>query len=382
MKGHDAIVIGGGPAGLATAAELGARGLAALVLEKGPAVGATWRGHYDRLRLHTVRWLSGLPGLRIPRSSGRWVARDGVVAYLEAYARHHRLEIRAGTEARGLVRRGDGWEVETGTSVLRAPAVVVATGANRVPRLPPWPGRDGYTGRLLHSSAYRTGAAFRGEDVLVVGAGNSGAEIAVDLVECGAARVRLAIRTPPNLVRRTVGGLPTQAVSIALAHLPLPVADAIARATARLVVGDLTPYGIPRAERGIYTQMTRDHQIPIIDVGLIDLLRARLVEVVPRVEAFEGASVRLGDGSRIEPRAVVAATGYEPGLGSLLAGLELLRDDGTPSIHGAATAPSAPGLRILGFTVPPTGLLREIGIEARRIADAVAAERPRRREIH
>ena len=381
MTDHDAVVIGGGPAGLATAAELGARGLAAVVLEKGPAVGATWRGHYDRLRLHTVRWLSGLPGLPIPRSSGPWVARDDVIAYLEAYARHHRLDVRTGTEVRGLSRRDGAWEVDTAAGALRAPAVVVATGANRVPRVPPWPGRDGYTGRLLHSSAYRTGAAFRGEDVLVVGAGNSGAEIAVDLVEGGAARVRLSIRTPPNLVRRTVGGLPTQAVSIALAHLPLSVADAIARATARLVVGDLTPYGMPRADRGVYTQMTRDRQIPIIDVGLIDLLRARRVEVVPRVEAFEGASVLLGDGRRIEPRAVVAATGYEPGLGNLLGGVGLLREDGTPSIHGAATAPSAPGLRILGFTVPPTGLLREIRIEAGRIADAVAAERPRR-EAH
>jgi len=378
MNEHDAIVIGGGPAGLATAAELGARGLATVVLERGPAVGATWRRHYDRLRLHTVRWLSGLPGLPIPRSSGAWVARDDVVAYLEAYARHHRLDVRTGMEARGLSRRGDAWEVDTGAGALHAPAVVVATGANRVPRVPPWPGRDAYPGRLLHSSAYRTGAAFRGEDVLVVGAGNSGAEIAVDLVESGAARVRLAIRTPPNLVRRTVGGLPTQAVSIALARLPLSVADAIARATARLVVGDLTPYGMPRADRGIYTQMTRDHQIPIIDVGLIDLLRARRVEVVPRVEAFEGASVRLGDGRRIQPAVVVAATGYEPGLGPLLGGLGLLRDDGTPSIHGPATSPAAPGLRILGFTTPPTGLLREIAIEARRIADAVAAERPRR----
>ncbi len=291
---EEVVVVGAGPGGLAAAAELGRAGLRAVVLERAEAVGASWRGHYDRLHLHTVRWLSGLPGLPIPRREGPWVSRDGFVAYLEAYAVHHRLDVRTGTEVRGLARDGQGWRVETARGVLAAPAVVVATGQNRLPLLPRWPGQETFRGLLLHSSRYRSGAALRGRDVLVVGAGNSGAEIAVDLVEQGAARVRLSVRRPPNVVQRRVAGLvPAQLVSIALRRLPLPVSDALARATALLTVGDLTRFGLPAPERGIYTQMVRDGQLPILDVGLVAALRAGRIEVVPAVEGFAGASAML-----------------------------------------------------------------------------------------
>jgi putative flavoprotein involved in K+ transport len=102
MTKHDAAVIGAGPGGLAAAAMLRERGVDTIVLERSDAVGASWRGHYERLHLHTVRWLSHLPGYRIPRSNGRWVSRDGVVEYLEAYAAHHRLDIRFGTPVERL----------------------------------------------------------------------------------------------------------------------------------------------------------------------------------------------------------------------------------------------------------------------------------------
>src|SRR3954469_372422 len=103
MAKRDAAVIGAGPAGLAAGAMLRRRGIEAVVIDRADAVGASWRGHYDRLRLHTVRWLSDLPGLRFPRSEGRWVSRDGVIAYLERYAEHHALDLRLGTDVRGLM---------------------------------------------------------------------------------------------------------------------------------------------------------------------------------------------------------------------------------------------------------------------------------------
>jgi len=370
----EVVVIGAGPGGLAAAATLAREGVRAVVLERAGSVGASWRGHYDRLHLHTVRWLSGLPGLPIPRREGRWVSRDGLVRYLELYAQHHRLDVRTRTEVTRLSRRGTSWRVETSRGDWTAAGVVVATGYNRVPHLPAWPGRESFRGALLHSSAYGTGAAFAGRDVLVVGAGNSGAEIAVDLVEHGAARVRVSIRTPPNVVRRTVAGLlPTQLVSIALRRLPLPVSDALARATARLTVGDLSRFGLPRPARGIYTQMIRDRQIPIIDVGFIAALRAGKLEIVPAVEGFEANVVILRDGRRVAPEVVVAATGFRAGLDGLLGGLGILAADGSPVVHGARTSPLAPDLHLLGFTNPPTGNLRELALDARRVARALRA---------
>jgi putative flavoprotein involved in K+ transport len=151
--------------------------------------------------------LSGLPGLPMPRSYGRYVARDHVVEYLERYAAHHRLRISLGTEVRRLDRTGDGWRLDVAAGPLFATYAVVATGHNSVPALPGWPGLDRFRGEIVHASTYRNPRPYAGRDVLVVGAGNSGAEIAVDLVEGGAARVRLAVRTPPNITDVRAPGL-------------------------------------------------------------------------------------------------------------------------------------------------------------------------------
>jgi cation diffusion facilitator CzcD-associated flavoprotein CzcO len=368
-----ALIVGAGPGGLAAAAALGSAGVPATILERASSVGSSWRGHYDRLHLHTARFLSGLPGMPIPRSAGSWVSRDDFVAYLDAYALRHALDVRTGTDVSRIDRGDRGWRIATSAGEFDATHVVVATGYNRLPLLPEWPGRDAFAGTLLHSSRYRSGAEFRAKDVLVVGAGNSGAEIAVDLVEQGASRVRLSIRRPPNIVLRMVAGfVPSQLVSILLSKLPLPFADAIARATARLTIGDLRKLGLPAPDRGIYTEMIRDRQIPIIDVGLVAALRAGRVEVVPAVEGFDGPSVRLLGGASIRPDVVVAATGYRPSLEPLVRHLGVLDEHGLPCAHGEKQAPGAPGLHFLGFSNPPTGNLREMSIDARRIARRVA----------
>src|SRR4051794_28643873 len=177
MESQEVVVVGAGAAGLATAVLLQERGLRPLVLEAGPEAGAAWRGRYDRLRLHTPRLLSGLPGLRIPRRYGRWVARDDLIEYLRAYVDAHGLVVRTSTRVNRLDADGDSWRLETDSGPFHADQVVVATGYNGVPFIPDWPGRESYGGEMIHSSEYRNPAPFAGRDVLVVGAGNSGAEI-------------------------------------------------------------------------------------------------------------------------------------------------------------------------------------------------------------
>ncbi|WP_069816017.1 flavin-containing monooxygenase [Streptomyces sp. TP-A0874] len=364
-------VIGGGPGGLAVAAALGERGIHAVVLEKSRAVAASWRGHYDRLVLHTTRRLSALPGHPIPRSFGRWLSRDDLVRYLEQYVEHHRLEIVTGVEVHRVDRTADGWLLRaTGGRELAASAVVVATGYNHTPHVPDWPGLDTFSGEVLHAGEYRNAEPYRGRDVLVVGSGNTGADIAVDLAEHGAARVRLAVRTPPHIVRRSTAGWPAQWTGVLVRRLPRRLVDRAAARMARWSVPDLAPYGLPRPETGLYSRVL-EGAIPVQDVGLVDAVRKRKVEPVPAPQAFKDDRVLLSDGSDVSPDTVIAATGYRRGLEGLVGHLDLLDGRGRPRHHGPRSAENAPGLYFTGYTNPISGMLRELALDARRIAKAV-----------
>lgn len=372
------IVVGAGPAGLAAAAEIGRKGLRVEVLEATDAVAASWRGHYDRLHLHTTRALSGLPGISIPRRMGRWIARDDFISYLEEYARSIDVPVRFGVRLQRIDRSQRGWRLTTSRGTIEATQVVVATGYNHTPRLPNWPGKDGFTGELAHSSSYRNPAPFRGRDVLVVGSGNSGAEIAADLVEGGAGRVWISIRTPPNIVRRdNPGGIAPQHLGILMRPLPRGIVDPLSLLVQKLFVGDLSRFGIAAPAKGVATRIL-EGQIPLIDVGFLAQLKAGRIEVVPGIIAFEGGEV-ICDRHRLQPDAVIAATGYTHGLEPTVGHLGVLTDGGRPACYAPESHPRAQGLFFIGYSNPISGSLREIARNARRLG-RVLAERAARNQ--
>ena len=371
---REAVVIGAGPGGLAAAAMLRRHGVDAVVVDRADAIAASWRGHYDRLHLHTVRWLSHLPGYRIPRRYGRWVARDDVVRYLEQYAAHHRLDVRLGTAVTSVDRADDGWVVRSPDGDLAARAVVVATGHNHTPHLPEWPGADDFTGELLHASRYRNAKPFVGRSVLVVGCGNTGAEIAVDLVENGARDVAIAVRTSPHIVLRERYGIPSLALGVLFRHLPPRLFDPIAATMRKADIGDLSAYGLPTPKDGLYERILRDDSIPLVDVGFLAALKAGDVTVVPGVVGFDGGHVIHADGLPRRADVVVAATGYKHGLEPLVGHLGVLGNDGRPTVRRGRTHPAAPRMWFTGYTNPISGMFRELGIDAKHIARAAAAE--------
>ncbi|TPX05593.1 NAD(P)/FAD-dependent oxidoreductase, partial [Schumannella luteola] len=184
-------------------------------------------------------------------------------------------------------------------------------------------------------------------------------------------RVRLAIRTVPHIVRRSRLGWPAQGTGILVRHLPVPVVDRIAVVTSRLEVPDLSAYGLPRPTTGLYSRVM-EGSVPLQDVGLIAGVRAGRIEPVAAVESFgPDGEVVLADGSRFTPDAIIAATGYRRGLEPLVGDLGVLDERGLPRVHGARTAPSAPGLHFTGYTNPISGMFRELRLDADRIAAAI-----------
>jgi cation diffusion facilitator CzcD-associated flavoprotein CzcO len=371
----EVLIVGAGPAGLAVAGCLVQRGLTPLVIEQADAVASSWRNHYERLHLHTVKQLSALPGVPFSDDCPRYVPRQGVVDYLADYAQRHRIEPRLGEEVVAVSATDGGWQVATRSGARhRARKVVLATGANCEPRMPKIAGQAQYRGRVLHSRDYRNAAPFAGQRVLVVGMGNTGAEIALDLVEQGV-QAALSVRSPVNIVHREVLGRPTQRTSILLAKLPAAWGEALATLLRRLSVGDLSRWGLQTAAVSPLRQLREHGKTPVIDVGTLARIKRGEIKVHPGIEGFTAKGLRFVDGSEHAFDAVILATGYAPTWQRLFPGLALPTDR-----HGAPAdvvgQGAAAGLFFVGYDIrQPGGVLRTIHAQALRVSDALVDTR-------
>jgi len=381
----DVVVVGGGASGLSAAAALKTNGIDVVVLEEDARIGGTWARRYDRLHLHTVRGFSGLAHYGIPRRFPPYLSRDQFVEYLTEYAEHFGLHVvtaspvgRISTDA-----ATDEWKITTVAGVTwRSRAVVIATGQYRIPVEPRWPGVDKYRGRLSHSSSYSDASPYVGKRVLVVGAGNSGAEIATDIAENGGAMVALSIRTPPPIVPRDPFGMPVQRTGILLSFLPSWIADRVGRLTSRLVLGDLTAYRIPRPKWGPFSAK----RVPLIDVGFVNAVKRGLVQIRPALSSLTATGAVYSDGVEEPYDAIIAATGFTTGLEDLLGGDGVLDDSGEP-LAASGDETGKPGLYFIGFTHSLRGHLFEARLASKRLAKNVgkylalettkATERPR-----
>jgi glycine/D-amino acid oxidase-like deaminating enzyme len=364
------LIVGAGPAGLAAAAELGRLGIPAEIIEKSDAVAQSWRTRYDALRMNTCRWNSMLRlEDRFEKDTPFFPVRDHAVRYLESFAERHHVKVRFGVRVDRIDPCDDGWELTTSAGPIRARQVLVALGHQHTPWLPAWPGHEQFPGRILHSFDYRNPGEFRNRDVLVVGGGCSGLDIARDLAQGGARRVRVAVRTQPNLLRKMSVVLPSDLLAAGLYRLPAKIANLVIRTVQRLTIGDLSQWGLTRPTEGVFTRLHANGTPPVIVGGdVIAAIRAERFEIVPGVASVTGDGVRLTDGTVLQPDAIVAATGYTSGLEPIAGHLGVLGDDGLPlECRGIAVAP---GLRFVGYA-PCMGV---IGRDARRVVRALYRE--------
>lgn len=365
-------IVGAGPAGLATAACLAKKQMASVVLERGSGVGSSWRNHYERLHLHTAKQHSGLPHLAFPASAPIFPSRKQVVDYLEAYAAAFGIQPVFGVDISSISRSSDGiYTITAPGKTYQTRQLVVATGCNRSPHRVRFPGEEDFVGAIVHSASYRNGLSYKGKRVLVVGIGNTGGEIAIDLCEYGAAEVYLCVRGPINIIPREVFGRPTQSTGILLSHLPRALRWSISKAIRNAIIGDLSAYGLITAKESPMEQIERFGKIPLIDIGTVDLVKQGRIKVVPGIDHFVTDGVRCSDGREYSCDVVILATGYQTGLPDIMPGLAktVLDEDGVPIADRGVSA--VPGLYFVGFRNPSTGLLRGINQDARRVARAI-----------
>jgi len=385
MKRHDSngpsvIVIGAGLSGLAAARALKCRGASVRVFDKARRTAETWRRRHPQLRLNTHRWLSSLPGLSMPRSAGPFPSRDTVIRYLEDYADRIDVPIHLGIAVRRVEPGRRGWCVETENGRFLSDHVVVATGRDRVPFIPEWPGREEFTGQIRHTAEFGSLDQYHGRRILVVGAGNSGTDALNHLARIDTDRVWVSVRHGPVVFPTRLAGLPVQLLSPVLERLPAAIVDRMLRITERIAFGRLNRWGMKRHRTGGATRLLEEGTAPAIDNGFIESLKDGQAEVVPEVEAFNAQRVKLVDGNSINPDVVLCATGYRTGLEGMLGHLGVLDERGAPMIDGAEQDNRYSGLWFSGMRPGLSGFFLAARRNAAGIARAVSDASPPRNE--
>src|ERR1700723_1347616 len=304
--------------------------------------------------------------MAMPPAYPTYPSRQEVVAYLESYAARFDIRPVFDTAVSSIRRDGTQWCAHTAQGPICAPVVVVATGIADAPYRPSWPGLETYRNPMIHSSEYRNPEPFAAKRVLVVGFGNSGGEIALDLADAGV-DVALAVRGPVQILPRDLLGFPILAWAILYRPLPARLVDFVTAPILRLAIGSIEKLGLRRAAKGPRQMIEEDGRVPLIDVGTLARIRDGSIRICAGIDRLVPDGVVFADATSGKFDAITLATGFRPDLHRLIPDEQSVFDrHGMPRVTRRPS--SAPGLYFCGQIASPTGQLREIGIEAQRIA--------------
>ncbi|HVW65957.1 MAG TPA: NAD(P)/FAD-dependent oxidoreductase, partial [Nitrosospira sp.] len=347
-------------------------------------VGDVWRNHYDGLRLNSGNLFSQLPGSPFPRSAGSWPSRDELVRILETFPQRGKFAVRTGIDI-GKIEydpQRDTWAISSQDGeTFESRAVVVATGGARIPVVPEWEGMETFPGEILHSSKFKNARTYAGKHVLVVGSGNSAAEIASRLAE-HARTVSISVRTPPHILPKSIFGFPLVGIGVVTRSLPLAWVDGLLHVLRRLFIGDLASHGLPYPSSRVSQQFARTQVVPILYYPFVEDIRAGRIRVVGpirkisgrTVHAFGSVEARSGEQAKetaLSVDTIVAGTGFRTGIAELVQVPGIATPDGRPAVSGDREFSDAPRLYFIGHVNPLSGQLREIRLEAEKIASKI-----------
>ena len=350
----ETIVVGGGQAGLSVGYQLARRGLPFVILEAGDRVGDSWRGRWDSLRLFTPARYDGLAGMRFPAPRHSYPTKEAMADYLDSYATRFDLPVRLGVRVDRVTRNGTGFVVTAGERRLLADNVVIAVGSWQRPRVPDFAARLDPAVVQMHSAAYRSADQLQDGNVLVVGAGNSGAEVALDVARSG---------RQVWLSGRDVGHIPIRIESFA-ARFVLPL---ILRGVFHRLLTTRTPMG-RRKRPEVFA-----HGLPLVRTKPEDLDAAG-IERVPRVIGVRDGLPELDDGRVLDVANVLWCTGFGPGIDWLdIPGVA--HDD---PVTERGVVPSQPGLYFVGLLFlysVSSAMIHGLARDARHVARHIASRR-------
>ena len=374
MNQVDHLIVGAGPAGLATAGRMRKAGLSFQIIEQGSHPGERWHHHYDRVCLHSVKKWSHLPHLPFPEDYPTYVPRDLLTRYFESYVQTFDIHPDYGTELLMLEQHGDGgWIAKTTGGDIRATDVIIATGVNRIPNRPKWSGMDQFNGQIVHSIDYRNPDPFLKSKVLVIGMGNTGAEIALDLANAHV-NTTLSVRSELSIVPRDLNGKPVQETAKILDRLPWGIGDWLGSKVQSIYFGDLTRYGLRRSKVPPAIMLMQTAKTPVIDIGTVRAIKAGRIHVRGEVRAFMPQGVEFTDGSREGYDHVILATGYRLALEQFIEGVERMLDP-----HGYPVSPigsgAFEGLYFVGFdNYKLGGILGTIFTDSETVVNALRSK--------
>ncbi len=370
MKQTNTLIIGASVSGLASAACLKKKGIEYIIIEKESHIAAPWRNHYDRLHLHTNKGLSNLPYKKFDKTIPLYPSRQQVVEYLEDYQRAFDIHPFFNSRVESAAMESDCWITESTNGTFKSKNLVIATGSYSKPKTFSLKGIETFPGSILHSSRYKTGRDFTGQKVLVIGFGNSACEIAIDLYEKGATPC-MSVRSPVNIIPRDILGIPVLRLSLLLSKLPPRLADAIIAPLLHILFGDIRKLGLRKMRYGVFEQIQRDREIPLLDIGTVKHIRKGHISINGNIDYLEGKTVHFLNGEKEDFDAIIAAIGYYPDFAEFLH-VDNERAEDLKMRADRQRYFGKNGLYACGFWIGPTGVMREISLDAQRIAKDIA----------
>ncbi|CAI9260806.1 unnamed protein product [Lactuca saligna] len=351
------VIVGAGPSGLAVGAGLKQQGVPFVILDRANCIASLWQNKtYDRLKLHLPKQFCQLPYYPFPPNFPEYPSKYQFINYLESYAKKFEINPRF-NESVQLAKYDETcglWRVKTVTGDCEMEYIcrwlVVATGENAEKVVPEFQGLDEFDGTVMHACDYRSGEVFEGKRVLVVGCGNSGMEVSLDLCHHNAFP-SMVVRSSVHILPREIAGKSTFELATSLMKwLPLKVVDKILLVLASYILGNLKKYGINRPSEGPLELKNIKGKTPVLDIGALQKIKSGKIKIVPGIKKFSQGRVELVNGANLEIDSVILATGYRSNVPSWLKENDLFSKEGMPMTPFPEGWKGKAGVYAVGFT--------------------------------